>query len=119
MPKDAAPGQIPFSCPEQDRQQPYGRYDRFCGCCHRRGGSEVISSKRGGILLIVLGIAICVCLIVCQYWHCVDMWYSDKTMLFDSVMDYFFEVSTGAILVSVLLGSIPVITGISLLLKKN
>ena len=79
----------------------------------------MISSKRGGILLIVLGIAICVCLIAFQYLHCLAMWQSDKTMLFDSAMDYFFEVSIGAILVSVLLGSIPVITGISLLLKKD
>lgn len=79
----------------------------------------MISSKRGGILLIVLGIALCAGLITFQYLHCVDMWQSDKTMLFDSAMDYFFEVSTGTILVSVLLGSIPVITGISLLLKKN
>ena len=79
----------------------------------------MISSKRGGILLIVLGIAICVCLIAFQYLHCLAMWQSDKTMLFDSATDYFFEVSIGAILVSVLLGSIPVITGISLLLKKD
>ena len=79
----------------------------------------MISSKGSGILLIVLGIVLCACLITFQYLHCVDMWRSDKTMLFDSATDYFFEVSTGAIIVSVLLGCVPVITGISLLLKKN
>ena len=79
----------------------------------------MISSKRGGILLLILGVTLCVGLIAFQYLHCVDMWQSDKTMLFDSATDYFFEVSTGAIIASVLLGCIPVITGISLLLKKD
>ena len=79
----------------------------------------MISSKHCGILLIVLGIVLCAGLITFQYLHCVDMWQSDKTMLYDSATEYFFAVSTGAIIVSVLLGCVPVITGISLLSKKH
>ena len=82
----------------------------------------MIFSKRflkvSGIILIILGVVICAGLIVYQYLHCVAMWNSDKSMLYDSAMDYFIEVSTGAMLISLVLGCIPAFLG-TLLLKKN
>jgi len=77
----------------------------------------ILRKKSIGILLIVLGILICLGLITYQYLHCVNMWHSDKSMVFSSAAHYFFEVSSGAIMVSVLSGGIPVIAGIELLRK--
>ncbi len=81
----------------------------------------MILSKRffvfSGIVLIILGIVICAGLIMEQYLHCVDMWHSEKSRIYDSVWEYFCNVSEAAVVSSVLLGSIPATIGI--LLCKN
>ncbi len=68
--------------------------------------------KVAGIISVILGVVICVGLITYQYIHCVDMWNNTyKNREYASVLEYFFEVSNGAIFISVAAGAIPVITG--------
>ena len=65
-----------------------------------------------GIICIILGIVFCVGLIASQYIHCVDMWNSTyKNQEYASALEYFFDVSTGAILISVAVGAILAIAG--------
>ena len=72
--------------------------------------------KVAGIICIILGVVLCVGLITYQYIHCVDMWNNTyKNQEYASVLEYFFEVSNGAIFVSAAAGVILVITGGGLL----
>ena len=73
-----------------------------------------------GVLLIVVGIVLCCSLIAYQYHHCTQMYHVEayKTQMYDSVLDYFLEVSTGAIIISALCGGVLAIPGI-LLCKKQ
>ena len=80
-----------------------------------------MSAKRIlGIALIVAGIAFCFGLIGCQYFHCVDMWNheSAKHLAYSSAMDYFFEVSMGAIIIAVIGGGALTTMG-GILCKKK
>ncbi len=68
--------------------------------------------KAAGIICIILGVILCVGLIAFQYNHCVDMWNNSyKKQEYTSAMEYFLEVSNGAIFISVEAGVILVITG--------
>ena len=72
-----------------------------------------------GIALIATGILFCCGLMVFQYQHCVDMWSNTyKAQEYASALEYFFAVSKGAIAISILGGSVLVISGI-LLRKKQ
>ena len=80
-----------------------------------------MSAKRIlGIALIVAGIVFCFGLIYFQYLHCLDVWNNEsaKHLAYDSAMDYFFEVSMGAIIVAVFGGGALATIG-SLLCKKK
>ena len=73
------------------------------------------TTKIWGTLLIVLGAAICFGLIAFQYQHCVNMWSTTyKGQEYATALEYFFAVSKGAILISVVAGSIPALSGIIL-----
>ena len=68
--------------------------------------------KAVGIISIILGVVLCVGLITYQYIHCVDMWNNTyKNREYTSALEYFLEVSNGAIFISVAAGVILVITG--------
>ena len=70
------------------------------------------SRKVAGVICIILGIVLCVGLITFQYNHCVEMWNNTyKNQEYASAMEYFLEVSNGAIFISIAVGVIPVITG--------
>ena len=70
------------------------------------------SRKVAGIICIILGVVLCVGLITFQYNHCVDMWNNTyKNREYASALEYFFEVSSGAIFISIAAGAIPVIYG--------
>lgn len=72
--------------------------------------------KIAGITCVILGVVLCVGLITYQYIHCVDMWNNTyKNQEYASALEYFFEVSNGAIFISVVAGVILVITGGGLL----
>ena len=76
--------------------------------------------RLAGTLLIVIGIVLCCGLTTYQYLHCAEMYHLEayKTQMYDSVLDYFLEVSMGAIIISVLCGGVLVTSGI-LLRKKQ
>ena len=72
--------------------------------------------KLAGITCIVLGIALCAGLIAFQYHHCVDMWRNTpKGQEYTSALVYFFSVSKGAVCIAVIIGSVLLIEGGSLL----
>ena len=78
------------------------------------------SRKVAGIICSILGVVLCVGLITFQYNHCVDMWNNTyKNREYASAQEYFFEVSNGAIFISVVAGVILVITGAGLLAPMN
>ena len=78
-----------------------------------------MKSKRFlGIILIVVGIAFCFGLLLYQYQHCVDIWSnSNKHNLYPTALDYFYEVSLGAIIISLFGGIVLVAEGIVLCAK--
>ena len=76
--------------------------------------------KIAGITCVILGVVLCVGLITYQYIHCVDMWNNTyKNQEYASALEYFFEVSNGAIFISVAVGVAMVITGRGLLAPMN
>ena len=78
------------------------------------------SRKVAGIICSILGVVLCVGLITFQYNHCVDMWNNTyKNREYASAQEYFFEVSNGAIFISVVAGVILVMTGAGLLAPMN
>ena len=79
----------------------------------------MIARRIVGILFIAAGIAFCFGLLLYQYLHCVDMLstYTSKAQEYASVMDYFFAVSEGAIIISVFGGAVLVTSGV--ILCKN
>lgn len=73
-----------------------------------------------GILLILLGIALCVYLIAGQYQHCAEIWNTTyKAQEYASALEYFFAVSKGAIFIGIAVGCIPVLAGSLLLVNAH
>ena len=73
-----------------------------------------------GLCIVLLGIIFAVCLIVSQYVHCIDMWVNEgKHSDFLTAADYFFEVSTGTILISGLTVLLSSILGIGICCTKT
>ena len=76
--------------------------------------------KKAGIISVILGVVLCAGLITYQYAHCIDMWKNThKQQEFVSALEYFLEVSGGAIFISVVAGAVLVITGGGLLVPMN
>ena len=76
--------------------------------------------KLAGIICIVLGIALSAGLIAFQYNHCVDMWSNThKGQEYASALDYFWEVSNGAIFISIVILVISAVAGASLLRQSE
>lgn len=76
--------------------------------------------KLAGIVCIVLGIALCAGLIAFQYHHCLDMWNNThKGQEYASALVYFFAVSKGAVCIAVIIGSVLLVEGGSLLKQTS
>lgn len=74
-----------------------------------------------GILLIVFGILLAVFLIKVQYDDCVHRWSNNLNGFgykYTSVWNCFIERSTGAIIFSVLIGMLSVVSGFELISKR-
>jgi len=67
-----------------------------------------------GVFLIVIGIVLCCGIIAYQYHHCSTMYYTEvyKTQMYDSLLDYFLEVSTGPIFLSIFCVGVFMTSGI-------
>lgn len=73
-----------------------------------------------GIVLIILGILLVLCVMGIQVTACMDGWHNEfKARTFDSFGEYFFSVSKGAIVISVLLMVVPAAFGVGLLYGGN
>ena len=73
-----------------------------------------------GLCIMLLGIIVAVWLIGSQYMHCVDMWLNEgKHTDFLTAANYFFEVSTGTILISGLTVLLSSILGIGICCTKT
>lgn len=71
--------------------------------------------KLTGISIVVLGIVLAAALLAFQYAHCVHMWTNEcKADEFRTAVDYFFEVSTGAVMISALIALFAAYFGIYL-----
>lgn len=75
-----------------------------------------------GVILILIGMLLIMLPILCQYYDCVQRWENDLDAFgrkYTSIWDCFWSRSKGAILVSLLLGSVPINAGIHYLFGLN